>query len=429
MRSLVAQWIICAATLFATLSLSAVAQADDARLKTEVTALLNDGWPLGPDGLAAAVGHFQSARAAAPSDVRPVFAMAVTQIRQRRYPDANLTLDDVLKLKPSHLSAWQAKVWLSMVARKYDAALADVEHMLKSWPQGTSADEVESRAETARFLGRVLGFLWGPATGKVAEDRLTEIEKLVETALVADDRQTFAESRGSVLGKFTDLQDKTETTREKAKVDEEKQKEQDRERLASEKQGVNAEKGTLDQQATSARAAAQAQIQQLAAALQLLDAQFNQLAAQGAALQAEIAGLLGQEQLLIQQANATDDEFDSRRLLSRARGIMTLRIPLEARYAALDAQARGINAQRQINLGQQAQVSTQYQAEMKRLGMKADSLERTEKRIAGDLKKANTAATGVTAGVRNLSTTSTAFVTYFDYPVEREKRRLIDSFK
>ncbi len=406
-----------------------VPAADNPKLKAEVTALLNEGWTLGPDGLAAARGHFESARATAPSDLRPLLAMAVTEIRQRRYADAMKTLDEILEHDTDQLTAWQAKIWLSMVARKYDAALADVEAFLEHWPKVGDSSEAEAREDASRFLGRVMGYLWGPATGKVADDRLTEIEKQIEAKLESADKTAFTESRGTVLGKFTDLQDKTETTREKAKAEEEKSKEQDRERLAAEKQNVNAEKGTLDQQANLARAAAQSQLQTLATALQALDAQFNQLSARAAPIQAQIASFLTQEQLLISQANRTKDSSEKRDLLSQAQAIAGLRFQAEAAYAQLDAQARGVNSQRQANLQQQNQVNLAYQGEMKRLGMKAETLVKTEKRISGELKKANTASTGVTAGVRNLSTTSAVFVTYYDFPVEREKRRIIDSFK
>jgi hypothetical protein len=403
--------------------------ADSAKFKAEITSLLNEGWTLGPDGLAAAVGHFDQAHSLAPSDIRPVYAMAVTEIRQRRYGDATKTLDKVLAIDKDHLTAWQAKIWLSMVARKYEAALADVERLTEIWPKDAVAASDAEREETSRFLGRVLGYLWGPATGKIDEDRLSEIEKHIEAALNSTDRATFAESRGIVLGKFTNLQDKTESTREKAKAEEEKTKAEDRERLASETQKVNAEKGTIDEQATSARAAAQGQLKTLATAMQALDAQFNQLAARAAPIEAQIANFLVQEQLLVDQANATKDQNEKRVYLAEAQGIAAVRIQAQAAYAQLDAQARGVNAQRQANLQQQNQVNAAYQAEMKRLGAKAETLVRTEKRITGELKKANTAATGVTAGVRNLSTTTAVFVTYFDFPVEREKRRILDSLK
>ncbi|MBL8830181.1 MAG: hypothetical protein JNM18_24605 [Planctomycetaceae bacterium] len=415
--------------LLAVLPTVNVRAADNAKLKAEVTALLTDGWTLGPDGLAAARGHFETARTTAPTDLRPLWAMAVTEIRQRRYADAAKTLDEILEHDAAHLTAWQAKIWLSMVARKYDAALADVETLVEHWPKAGDSSEVEAREDASRFLGRVLGYLWGPATGKVADDRLTEIEQQIEAKLESTDKTAFTESRGTVLGKFTDLQDKTETTREKAKAEEEKSKEQDRERLAAEKQNVNAEKGTIDQQANLARATAQSQLQTLATALQALDAQFNQLSARAAPIQAQIASFVGQEQLLITRANSTKDRFEKSDLLNQAQAIAALRFQAEAAYAQLDAQARGVNSQRQANLQQQNQVNLAYQGEMKRLGMKADTLVKTEKRISGELKKANTAATGVTAGVRNLSTTSAVFVTYYDFPVEREKRRIIDSFK
>ncbi len=75
------------------------------------------------------------------------------------------------------------------------------------------------------------------------------------------------------------------------------------------------------------------------------------------------------------------------------------------------------------------QVNLAYQGEMKRLGMKAETLVKTEKRIFGRVEEGQHRIDGRDRGRADLSTTSAVFVTYYDFPVEREKRRIIDSFK
>jgi len=404
---------------------STVVAADSALFKAALTKMLNDGWTLGPDGIVAAQDNKELAEKAAPSDIRPHYALAVVQIRQRRYGEAATALNEVIDRDPHHWGAWQGKIWLQMVARKYEGALADVEKLATLWPKPTEPDE--RLDDTSRFLGRVMGFLWGPATGKVDESRLKDVEDRLLESLSTSQRQIFDQSRATVLGKFTDLQDRTDTTRNQAKVDEERQKELDRQRLAAEKSDVAREKGTVDQQAAAARAAAEARLTQLGAERAQLDAQFNRLFAQGAAVQADINVLSAREQALIAQANDTDSDSERRRLLAQAAAAGAARAQAQGAYAALDAQAAGVNAQRSANLEQQRQVTASYQNEMRRIGVKAESLERTEKRIASDVKKAVTPASGMTVGVRTLANNTAAFVTYFDFPVDLEKRRLLDS--
>jgi hypothetical protein len=117
------------------------------------------------------------------------------------------------------------------------------------------------------------------------------------------------------------------------------------------------------------------------------------------------------------------------RLLNEAAVIGSLRIRAEAAYATLDAQASQVNAQRQANAQQQAQVTAQFQAAMKQLGVKADTIKRVESRVASDMKRATTVSLGNTASVRAIATSAVLFGTYYDFPLEREKRQLLDSFK
>src|SRR5947208_1240654 len=72
--------------------------ADEREFKTEITALLDQGWKPTPNEKTHAdlAEHYAAAKSALPGDPRAAYAYALVQFRQRRYHDAIKLLDQVI---------------------------------------------------------------------------------------------------------------------------------------------------------------------------------------------------------------------------------------------------------------------------------------------------------------------------------------------
>jgi hypothetical protein len=62
------------------------------------------------------------------------------------------------------------------------------------------------------------------------------------------------------------------------------------------------------------------------------------------------------------------------------------------------------------------------------LGVAASKLGRTEKRIAVEETKNRKPATGLSPQVQTLATTTNSITSYVEFPLDRERQRLLDSF-
>src|SRR5690606_17115240 len=61
--------------------------------------------------------------------------------------------------------------------------------------------------ESVAFLGRIYGFLGGPAQPKLAIDQRRESEKKIVDKLPAELQEVFATARDSVLQRFVEMTD------------------------------------------------------------------------------------------------------------------------------------------------------------------------------------------------------------------------------
>jgi hypothetical protein len=161
-----------------------------------------------------------------------------------------------------------------------------------------------------------------------------------------------------------------------------------------------------------------------------LDAEIANLNARGNIVRGEIARLGISADGLLAEADATNDPALEASLRSQA-GFLIGRIrQLEIEYQTLDARAVQVNAQRAALNNQRAQIIGRYEATAKRLGVVANKLGRTEKRIAVEETKNRKPATGFSSQVHTLANTAGSITSYVEFPLDLEERsRVLKSFE
>ena len=407
----------------------AAAANPDPRFKAAIQSMLDSGWRTTSTGREDAESHFARAQELSPADVRGPYAFALVQIKHHRYTDAAETIADVLEADPKHWGAWQARIWLAVIAKKYSSAMSDLEGLAKAMPREEAAGEAEEMfQDLAQMMGRVFGFMSGPMSKSVKEDQLADCEDRVLVKLTTGRRAAFEKGRRAVAEKFAEMQQDKFVSKTDAVEQEQKQKDTQLDKLKEQKATVDDEKASVDKQATAARATAEKTVGAIDAQAAPMFVTLNGLNAQATTLQGSVASLAAEVALLQEQA-AVEADATQRQLLLVQIGVSGRSLAqLEGRLAGVAAQINQIRAQLQALDNQRGAAIAAYEAEMNRLGRKADTLARSEKLLKGATAEASRPVTGSNPKVRALSAGMLALSTYQDFPLEREKRRVLDSF-
>src|SRR5207253_1844246 len=130
------------------------------------------------------------------ADPRAFYGHGLVMLYQRRYDESAKSLDQVVKVDDQHLPALQARVWLALLVKKYDDALAGMEGLaVVAGKLAEDADNKDAASEAARFLGSVYGFVDGPLSDVAALAARGTTEKAILAALSEDQRAVFTEAR------------------------------------------------------------------------------------------------------------------------------------------------------------------------------------------------------------------------------------------
>jgi hypothetical protein len=415
--------------IFAGLVRVDVVRAENEQLRATLMELFESSWQKSAEGLNLAAAQHRKAKAVAPSDTRADYAMALVQWRYLRFTDAEATLRDLTNAHPEDWSATRARIYLGILMKKYSQSLADIDQLSRRLAEAAGDPKAEeARRETAQFLGRVFGYLEGPAQKLVSQTSVADVRKGVMERLSESDREAFSESFGALGERFGQLDEEKRRTQAEAKVVEAKTKEDELKRLANERDGVDADKERIRRQAEEARVVAQEGVAKIDAQLVPLDAELAQLNARGNVVRAEIGRLSVIGNGLLADADATDDAGLAASLRAQAGLVFGRQRSFEIEYQQLDARAVAVNAQRAALYNQRAQIVAQYEATARQLGVQAAKLGKVEKRITSEESKNRKPATGMSGQVQTLAANAASITSYVEFPLDLERQRILDSF-
>jgi len=423
------RWIL--SVVFAVL-MSGPLPGAEAELQDEVAKLFAVGWQPSLKARSACAEQFSKLDKMAPADRRVPYAYALVHIRQRSYSYAAKLVGGVLEKQPDNLHAWRVKIWLSMLLKEYSAAMSETDRaaqVIGTDPLESPGDVDTSGLEMAAFLGRIYGFLGGPASDQVSGALVETSQEKVRNRLTELQREAFEEGRRAIADRFADMTSEQTRTREQAVVDAENRAAQIKADLAAQANRIAQELKEIGPKQEKAESELKSELSSIDGHEQPLLSQLARLESQAVIIRREALPIAADIETLERLAARERDPIERARLLREADRLAILYRRYDAQLAALEREAAGINAQRAQLIAQRRQLQAQYQREIGQLQRTVEELRRGEKRVAMEERKLTNPTTGNTPRVRELARVAKAFTTYEQLPLESERQRILDSFR
>jgi hypothetical protein len=406
------------------------ALAAPALSRAELSSLLDTGWKASGPAWKAAQQEYGVLLRTAPGDANLEYGYMLVMLRQRKYDEALDQSAKVLAASPGHLPTLQARVYTLTLLKKYEAALVEMEALAKALvkPRVPALTQEEAR-DYARFLGRVWGFIHGPAQSALTEQSRESARERITTALGKNGVAFFHDGVVIVTNKYTQMQHGLTTTKAETIAAEDQAKDQAKAQIAETKVQIAAEAQTLDEKASKLRTDSEGQLSKLDAQLSPLQQQIVLLDNRAATEQTNVATAEANIAQWINIANnaGSDAELNNANIQAnfhrnqRAIFVNKLNIILGQRNT-LANQVATLLATRQGVVNTFNAANGAIERRLKELGG-------INNRVASEEKKASQPSTGTTAQTMSLGNKVSGFSTYEDYPFELQRTQLLESMK
>jgi hypothetical protein len=396
-----------------------------------IARLLNVGWGTTTSFRTAADAQAEQMFAAAGRQPTALQAAALVQIKQRRYVEAAKLIDEILARDEGNLPAWRAKIWLQAVLKKYDGVMVSADKLSQLLPEDdakTAEEEALIRPYVA-FLGRIYGFLGGPAQSAVRIDGRKESERVVTARLTENRLNVFAEARDGVLQKFVELTDAKENFKDKAK----EQADADREKTlaeVAELRDVNKERvKELEARVDKHKKEYEGEASAIRRADAPLQSELNRLSSRATTLNTQLFSIDSQIASLQAQLSSTKDPNIRAILIADIDRLSIIEGSTQAELLGLNRQAAGVQQQRSALAVRQQRADADLADKLGRVDDELASIAKKEKRADIAEKRATKATPMTPQSALSLSAQAAALITYDPFPLEQEKSRLLESLR
>ena len=428
LRKLSAALATSAAVLSVLLS-STWAQADDALYAAKVKEVLEVGWGPSFRQLQPAAAAYSQAAQVSPRDARAPFALALVQIKHRRYDDAQASVAMALERDPNLFAAHQAEIFLTVLMKKHQAALPKLDRYAKLLSAEAAAGNAseEQLAAGARFLGQFIGYL-ATSAGEAPQLEVAAAQDQILKALPASAYESFEGARDAVDEKFTELFLDREQQQQVAQDAETQERIVIGQQLMADKQNLETERAGLEQARQASAQRLQAEEAQITAARGPLLERLSAVRRRMAPLEASMAQTDARiSQYLSLAATERDPQkaFAYRLEADRLTAVMTR---YQVDHATLRAQAAPLENELAVLDARRRAARDRYSAESSSIANRGVELVEGEKKLAARWEKNQRPVVGNTAAVSSRSALVKALTTYYSFPLEQERQNLLASF-
>jgi hypothetical protein len=404
------------------------AAADEAAVRAEIARLLEVGWGTTPKDRTATNEQYAKVKRLAGESPVALRASLVVLLQQRRYDEALQRTDELLDVDPADLTGLRAKVWLTALVKNYPAAMLAADKLSQRLADDPprAEDERAIHDELAAFLGRIFGFLGGPAAESVSQDDRKNIERQILERIATDSRPIFEEARDGVVGKFLGVTGDKEDERQRAigeaaaaKEKTLKELESEKEAIAGRAQEIDGRKGKLQKDLREELAEIAKEDQPLVQDLARLESRSRTLNRDLFTYEAEIGRLQG----LIAAERDPNQRFIYEREVDR---LFVFASRLESDLVAVGRLIDGVQAQRAALLARQRRAQASAVEQAKRMDQELTNLAKRERLNEAIERRAAKPASGTTSKTRALSAQAMALSTYDQFPLESERQKLLE---
>ena len=424
------RWLLILSLVFTGTILSDHLRAQEDKAAPHVARLLNVGWGTTTSFRTAADAQSEALFSAAGRRPSALYPAALVQIKQRRYAEAVKLIDEILTRDENDIPAWRAKVWLLTVLKNYEGAMVAADQLSKLLSkEEAKTDEEDQHRVYVAFLGRMYGFLGGPAQANVSLDSRKESEKIVAGRLSENRRVVFAEARDGVLQKFVELTDAKETVKDKAKEQADANREKTLAEIA-EQRDVNKEKvKEFEAKIEKAKKEHEKETEAVRKADAPLQARLTSLSNLATNLNRQLFSIDSQIAFVQAQLNATRDQNVQNLLFLELNRLGALEGATQAELFNVNKQGAGVQQQRSSLAVRQQRADADLAAKYGQVDDELNAIAKKERRAEVAEKRANKAGVSTPQSALSLSAQAAALITYDPFPLEQEKNRLLLTLK
>ena len=211
-------------------SVEAVEVAQRPLEQTALRDLLEKGWNVSLEGYQQARHQVHQLQLVTQADHRLEYARLLIEFKQRKYTEAERSLQALLTQYPNYLPLWRARIWFSVLTRKYDGALAEVQQLGQLVARGTLQTDapqgaglvpaqVDDVIQLVGWTGQLVGFIEGPANGTINPVALKQQRTLLTQRWNEGQRKAFEQGRQAVLELYAGRQLATEQLAKDSQVE------------------------------------------------------------------------------------------------------------------------------------------------------------------------------------------------------------------
>lgn len=397
-------------------------------VQSQLQRILAVGWDKSTSALAAAEQEYE--RMAHASDVRLPYGMALVQMKHRKYKEAAKLLDEAIGLDARHSPSHVAKIWIDLLLKRHDAAMVQMEKLAASFTPGSEDSQVIDaellHRDAARFLGRALAFLEGPAQTNANPLSVTRYQESVWTLLSADLQAEFTAGRTQVRDCCTELVEDGENTRQVTKVAQEKKQVLDGERLVREREQIAERSKSLDAQKTRLHESMDRELAAIDGKAGALQQTYAGLSSQAASVRSQMAGVASQ-----MGSVSTVCTGHCKGVCTCGQpgnpGLSSLGSAMAGELIGLQSEANQVTAQAAVLEQQREQLLGRYEEENQKLRREESRLNKRNNLTMQQERKNSQAPTGISARVHVLTEKARSLSACNPFPLDNAKRCLLDN--
>jgi len=398
-------------------SLPAIAESDT-RLAQAVDKLFDVGWKPSFTARQPADRQIEAIRQFASGNHVAEYAYSIVLIKQRRYAEAGASLDQVLHVDAKNRHAQKAKVWLSVLMKRYAASLLEIDRL----------NDLFADTE-ARFLGTIIGYLEGPVATQVSQVAVRDRREEILMSMDKAEQAQFEAARQNVAERFASFTTEKTDTERKAKEQAEKEREvllkdleKQREQMATRRKEIEPKKQKLLSEM-------KAEIAEIEKQERPLVRQLARIESQAAVVRRELLLISSDINRLRFRAERERDPIIRNQLRLEADRLSFLARRYDNDLLVFERRAVVVNSER-VELLRKFQIArTSYQTQLDQISRELGEIGKQERRNSVDQKKGLKPAQRDRRRSRALAAKAKALTTYLNFPLEAEKQRIRELFK
>ena len=415
------RFLACATVILGWVTVVATAQAQPADSPEGLRQLLDAGWQKSVKARDEATQLYARLKVAAPGDIRVSQAYLLALLKQSRYPEALKVVDEVLARDKKNVEALQIRTWLLVITKEYNAAMGDMQRLGDLLPQQEAEGDAEQvNRDVAAYLGRLCGFMEGPAKEAVDDISLTRCRERILSRMITPRQEPFEQARRGIIAQFSGAAEGAEQDKAAAEAEAARLKEQKVEQASRTAEDAAARVSEAESREQNARSERDKELERVATAERALLPRFAQVEGEAGRIRTEISIIEGRIADSLRQADREEDELRrafwrreaARWGIERDRWLGSLGA-LDRQYAVLNAERLGLQQRR-------ASAEARYAREAGNVDQARRTADRARMAVTNAQK---TAVTGNTAGVLDQKRRALAMTSYVPLPLSLDTLR------